>query len=435
MPVSRLGALLLPALLLAQAPEERRAVKEAVRAHNQACMESHFNFGNVFTLPGRNGERQTKLDLLIPPGDAPHRISFLGEALGGDLSLSLTGPEGTLEAKAEGRRLNLVINPRLAAGKHTLSLSVTKGAWGMADLSVKGPVLLEAQLDPAKYTECPPAAGFHVPYFLYCPRELKHPKLLVVPNNTGFATEDPELLRASAAQEAERQSALADRLGCPLLVPTFLRPQQGKSNLYLHALSRESLTTGVEAWRRVDLQLIAMIEDARRRLAPQAKLDSRVLMWGFSAAGSFVNRFALLHPERVLGAAIGAPGWPLAPLPTVEGERLTYPVGVADLEPLTGTRFDLAACRKPSFLFLLGDQDANDPVKFRDSFSAEDEALIFRRFGATPVARWRTAEALYQGQGLDAQFRLYPGLGHAFGGMEQDLETFLRGCLLKASKP
>jgi dienelactone hydrolase len=182
----------------------------------------------------------------------------------------------------------------------------------------------------------------------------------------------------------------------------------------------------VPAWTRVDLQLEAMIDDARGQLG--GRLGPRVLMAGFSAAGSFVNRFAVLHPRRVLAAAIGSPGgWPIAP---AADAALTYPVGVADLAALVGAPADLAALREVPLLFYMGGDDDNDAVPHRDSFSAADEALVMRRFGPTPVARWAAAERLYAQAGLRATFRLYPGVAHmTTSAMRVDIEAHLRAAL------
>src|SRR5262249_52758998 len=86
---------------------------------------------------------------------------------------------------------------------------------------------------------------------------------------------------------------------------------------------------GIAGWkgrrgeqRFVRALLIAMIDHARSILG--SRICPRVLMSGFSASGSFAGRFTMLHPERVLAAAIGSPGgWPLAP-----SDEWTYPVGV-----------------------------------------------------------------------------------------------------------
>jgi pimeloyl-ACP methyl ester carboxylesterase len=183
---------------------------------------------------------------------------------------------------------------------------------------------------------------------------------------------------------------------------------------------------------RVDLQLIAMIEHARDRLAAQGReMQPRVLITGFSASGMFVNRFAVLHPQRVLAAAVVSPGgWPLAPVISARGQTLPYPVGIADVEPLTGAPIDLDELRRVRFVFALGDADTNDAVPYRDAFSSTDEALIMRSFGRTPAARWDAARRLYANAGLQARFRLYRGIGHQVTPeMQSDIEAAFRAAL------
>ena len=138
-------------------------------------------------------------------------------------------------------------------------------------------------------------------------------------------------------------------------------------------------------------------------------------MMGFSASGMFVNRFTVLHPERVLAAVVGSPGgWPIAPVSSWEGQTLRYPIGVADVQELTGESFDLEAFRRVPMLFFIGDRDTNDSVPYRDSYDDEDRTLIFNLFGGTPVERWDDAQAIYASIGADAEFRMYPGVGHTF---------------------
>src|SRR5262249_49789076 len=127
---------------------------------------------------------------------------------------------------------------------------------------------------------------------------------------------------------------IADQLGTPMLIPIFSRPSS-EPTIYTHALDRDTLITARPDLQRLDLQLIAMIDDARNRLGG---IDGRVLIVGFSASGMFADRFTALHPDRVRGAAIGSPGgWPIAPMSTYAGHTLRYPVGVGDLETLVGT--------------------------------------------------------------------------------------------------
>ena len=76
-----------------------------------------------------------------------------------------------------------------------------------------------------------------------------------------------------------------------------------------------------------------MIDDARRQLSMHgASAHARVLLQGFSASAMFANRFAVLHPDRVLAVSIGSPGgWPIAPVAKIGVDALPYPAGIADL--------------------------------------------------------------------------------------------------------
>lgn len=151
-------------------------------------------------------------------------------------------------------------------------------------------------------------------------------------------------------------------------------------------------------------------------------------MAGFSASGMFVNRFAMLHPERVRAAAIGSPGgWPIAPVERWNGEPLSYPVGISDVAGLTGRPIDLSEVRKVPMFFFLGDRDDNDSVPYSDSYDNRERQLVLKLFGRTPLDRWDTARRLYEMAGLEAEFHLYPGVGHAITlGELGDVRRFFR---------
>jgi len=287
------------------------------------------------------------------------------------------------------------------------------------------------RLDPARVTmhTANLTAGFYWPYLLYTPPENHSPFLLVVPNNTGFATSDPDLLAADGTCAAAGAAELSNRLGTPVLVPLFPRPRipGDEENLYLHALTRASLVTQVPEYARVDRQLIAMLDDATSALANQGTtVAHRILLDGFSASGSFVSRFAMLHPDRVLAVASGSPGgWPIVPAAKDGGAPLPYPVGIADLKSLTGAAPTLSALRHVAWFFFLGDEDTNDSILYRDSFSRPAASLIFEHFGSTLTARWKEAERLYHDRGLNARFKLYPDVAHEVTpAMQADIEAF-----------
>lgn len=287
-----------------------------------------------------------------------------------------------------------------------------------------------------------PEAGFHWPYYFFISDELvdaarsgRTIPILVFPNNTGTPDDDFEVHERSVLNQLSWNRPVADMLGAALLVPVFPRP---RSNLgiYTHALDRDALLTELDGLSRLDLQLIAMIDDAIFRWSSDGvQINSKVVVMGFSASGMFANRFAILHPDRVAAAAVGSPGgWPIAPLAEWNGCPLRYPVGVADLAQLTGEKFDASTYIAIPHLFFLGDQDENDSVPYDDGYDDEDEKLVFELFGSTPVERWPVAEKVYEASGANAEFRLYPGLGHELPQwVTEDALAFLREAL--AEKP
>ena len=399
------------------------------RTRGSALVTEGFNMTQGFTFK----TKPVRFEFLLPKASDGHRLSFWMETPAGEASVRLLGPDGVPLFAWSGRRSTSDLTRALPAGRYVLEIDPSKTSGGRALFGVKGFLVHACEMNAALTSERPaaPERGFHWPYVLYVPKAPRAGRLLVVPNNTGFGTDDLEVIRASASCEVRRQAALADALGAPLLVPLFPRPETegGEDNLYLHALTRAALEAKAPALRRVDLQLLAMADDARRALAEKGiALDERLLLRGFSASGSFVNHFALLHPERVRAVACGSPGgWPAAPVAALNGEALPYPVGIADVEALTGRAVDARALKGVAWFFFLGDQDENDAVVFRDSFSKADEALVFRLFGPTPVARWKKAEDLYAKAGLDARFVLYPGVAHEVTpDMDADVTKFFR---------
>jgi dienelactone hydrolase len=211
-------------------------------------------------------------------------------------------------------------------------------------------------------------------------------------------------------------------------MPVFPRPESDW-RIYTQALDRDSMFTDKKEYRRLDLQLVAMVDHARQQLDKKhgLKFDRRVLLNGFSAQGMFVNRFTFLHPDRVKAAAIGSPGgWPIAPVEKYEGKDLRYPIGIADFKKVTGKKLDLKALRKVPLFVFVGDSDDNDSVPFDDSYDQEDRDLINPLLGKTPVSRWPISEKLYKQAGLNAEFKLYPGVKHTVNEqMRNDIRAFL----------
>lgn len=298
--------------------------------------------------------------------------------------------------------------------------------------ATKGNSLIEVAAAPEK--------GFHFPYIIFIPKSAEGKAssyLLVEPNNTGRASDDLEIHRAAAVALARDSSVgnfVAKKLGIPLLVPVFPRPSSLDA-LYTHSLDRDTILISEGPLKRLDLQLLAMITDARERLAALGHIvNQKILLNGFSASGLFANRFTFLHPEAVAAAAYGGVNaFIMLPVTELDSQPLDFPLGLADFAKISGHPFDRATFATiPQFAYM-GEKDTNDAVVHRDAYSDGDQALIFKLLGRTLIPdRWKAVEAVYQKEHLPVQFKTYEGMGHGTDGkINGEVAEFYRGVIEK----
>ncbi len=283
------------------------------------------------------------------------------------------------------------------------------------------------------------ADGFNYPYYLYIPpsflekgAEPGERTILVLPNNTGKNDDDLAVHEENVKRRMEANSRFISGFEVAILSPVFPRPASDWKT-YTHALDRDTMLSAKaekKDYARLDLQLLAMITDARERAkGAGVKLEKRVMMLGFSASAMFVNRFTFLHPGHVKAAVVGSPGgWPMVPASSYKDKDLRYPIGASDLKSIGGKGLDLEKLRTVPMFIFLGDQDDNDSVAFGDSYDVEDRELIFSVLGKNPIDRWEAAKEMYGSAGLDAEFKLYPGVGHTITPeIRDDILAFLKG--------
>ena len=272
--------------------------------------------------------------------------------------------------------------------------------------------LIEVAADPGR--------GFNYPYFLTVPhanQASRLPWLVVESNNTGTVSDDFTVHHASARSQAQGNSLgpmIAREFGLPSLTPVFPRSESGWQT-YTHALDQDCLAIQSGDLYRIDLQLIAMIEDARGRLRERDwTVNEEIILAGFSASGSLANRFSLLHPERVkLVAAGGLNGMLMLPIPELDSHALDYPLGLNDYALLTGREFPSAQWnRLPQFLFMGADDD-NDATQYADAYSDAERTVIYAALGETMQPdRWVRCQQAYFAAGANTVFRTYEGVAH-----------------------
>lgn len=266
--------------------------------------------------------------------------------------------------------------------------------------------------------EARPSSGFNWPYLLWLPPSgnVDLRMILIGPNNA--ISEDVAAIEAASREVLEYAGPLlAAVLRAGIVLPLLPRPRtdDDAGTLYTHALSRAALLTSRPDFHRIDLQSIAMLDDAVRRLrTTEPPRRVRTAIWGFSASGRFAQRMSILHPQRFEACVAGGiAGLPTLPLRRWRGSTLNYPLGVADLKRITGRSFDLTAFRQVATMLVQGAEDRNDPVSFRDNFSTSDERIISAAFGPIDQRLQRVREAFLAAGVRRFEDRLYPGVGHS----------------------
>lgn len=261
--------------------------------------------------------------------------------------------------------------------------------------------------------------GFYNDYILFVPKGTTLNKkifLLVEPNNTGKISDSIEVHKKYAIDLASVSSVgnnIATGLKIPLLVPVFPRPAS-QPLIYTHALDRDVMLETMPRIKRLDLQLLEMISDARNILkSMNIHVDPKFFMNGFSASATFTNRFSFMHPDKLKALAIGGfNGKLMIPQNEINSVKLNYPIGINDFLKITGDSFYLAAYRQiPQFIYM-GKLDENDAVQFDDAYSKKDRKIINDNIGRKVQERYLQCQKIYLKNDINAIFKTYENVGH-----------------------
>ena len=287
-----------------------------------------------------------------------------------------------------------------------------------------------------KKIEADPDAGFHSPYFLYTPafpsveeslNDSQERPLVVTAHPWG---EFEERVEGASEPDGGITGSIADAMNCPVLsVPlTLTRGHLG--------LEPQELTLAPELEiddprrERVDLQLIAMIEDAKSRLNTGTYTIADGIHYdGGSSAAYFIEKIAPLHPEYINAYSFGANGHAFLPFEELaddipvhgDPDRTTipWPIGTGNVEELTGEEFNKEAWMDiEQFRWIGGeDQDPDDPDNYTHKrFRGDDEIdqVVEEIFGTLQVDdRFETSREIYDHLDVPATFRKFEGQPHA----------------------
>ncbi len=270
-----------------------------------------------------------------------------------------------------------------------------------------------------------PKAGFSWGYLLYIPDTVDKTKklpILFTMNDSGIFESVAELEQATRERFGRgNEDYIAYEVGVPMVLPLVLRE---KGKIDAHDLNRAAFLVQQGPYKRLDKQVIAMLEDARKQLKKEGiRTQKKFLAAGFSSAGAFGWKLALLHPKKILAVAVGGEMYPALPVKVFKGKKLLFPVGVGDVKEITGRDFNEKAWRRIPILLTNGAYDYNDPLN--SLFGQEDGDLVIYVFGrGTLQTRWETARSLLAQLAPNVQTHTYPKTEHE--PIQQDIIAFLK---------
>ncbi len=224
-------------------------------------------------------------------------------------------------------------------------------------------------------------------YALYIPRGLQDEAapLVVAQHGTG----------RTAATYRDGLRSFADKHGAVILTPLFPAGIDDPDDLHNFKFLEYG---GI----RFDLALLAIVDEVAARFPVNG---DKFYLHGFSGGGQFTHRFLYLHPERLAGASIGAPG-----RITQLDDSLPWWLGTAGMQERFGKAIDIEALRQVPIQLVVGSEDVetweiNNPGESNWMDGVE-------KTGNTRIERLRTLEANFRSHGLNVTFDVVDGVAH-----------------------
>ncbi|RWK59904.1 MAG: alpha/beta hydrolase, partial [Mesorhizobium sp.] len=146
-------------------------------------------------------------------------------------------------------------------------------------------------------------------------------------------------------------------------------------------------------------------------------------MFGFSGGGHFTHRFAILHPDRLWAASIGAPGSVTLLDPTRD-----WWVGIRDLPEKFGITFDAAALARVPVQMIVGDADL-ETWEITHTQGSTHWMPGANDAGQTRPERLRTLCRSFEEAGVRVRFDLLPGVAHERDAVLDPVKDFLAQAL------
>jgi len=175
-------------------------------------------------------------------------------------------------------------------------------------------------------------------YLLYVPENVNN-KLPVLVCVHGIS--------CNAKEHIEAFSEYADQLGFIIVAPVFSKVDFAGYQRF--GFSKRN------PGQRSDLALHAIMDDVGKQTGCDT---NKFLLFGYSGGGQFAHRFAMAYPERIISAALGAPGWFSYPT-----KNAPFPRGLRGAKSALDIEFKSEKFLKVPMMVCVGEHDIRrDPA-------------------------------------------------------------------------
>lgn len=306
-----------------------------------------------------------------------------------------------------------------------------------------------------------PEKGFNWPYYSAIPsnrykeENQSHKRYLLV-DTTNVGERDLRVTELEVKKTLEKQWQysvhIAEQLWTPMLMPAFPRTNaiyhsDEFNAIYEHAFDRDIATLHLKVkvpklkvnledvyaekgfsvydFLRLDEQLVAMFNHAVEYLnkyGHNVETD-KMFLCGYSASGTFTDRFATLQPDKVKAIASGATlDDMILPLDTYKNKNLIFPIGTYDYKEITGRDFDLSKHNNMARLIYMGKDDDNNTLPYSDCYGDTEREIITKLWGEKVLPRAQALIKLYGECGGKGIFILDKGIEH---GSSSDMDKYV----------
>lgn len=271
---------------------------------------------------------------------------------------------------------------------------------------------------------------FKFPFVLYIPNVIQKNTLILHGNN--LAKQEGDILNIYSAVFETTIEAGYDLLNLdqPILVPVtsnYIHPLNNNMKEFFPLQASRNVVFCEDEnniYYKLFDQINNMIDYAKEYILKETsvKLKEKIICHGFSSSAKFVLRYATCFPSKVSLLIAGGFGvqniLPLEKIKIKTGEYidLPYPIGIYDIQKITGSEFDYENFKNMYQLYFIGENetDKNDTAfNFRNT-DLDIQKIYEKVFGKGFQLRYEKMGEIIKELGYNnIEFKKYENEGHS----------------------